>query len=161
MTEKLILPQNNIPDGILHDQDLYSVSLDDNTLTLSFETHLFPDHKGNEFCERYKDFTKCHIKCRFENEFPFDSCAELKTTADSEMEYKVKMVSISEFAELANAELKKRKKKPSLPWEYLYTYTSNVRNAVIELSIQANYRGTEYTMCTLQLTTDEIEYIWE
>ena len=27
MTEKYIMSENNIPDGILHDQDLYNISL--------------------------------------------------------------------------------------------------------------------------------------
>lgn len=67
MTEKYIMSENNIPDGILNDQDLYNISYHDNVLTLSFETHLFSDQNGNEFCEKYKNFTKCHIKCKLED----------------------------------------------------------------------------------------------
>lgn len=42
MTEKYIMSEHNIPDGILHDQDLYNISYDGNALTLSFETHFYP-----------------------------------------------------------------------------------------------------------------------
>ena len=69
MTEKYIISENNIPDGILQDQDLYNVSYHDNVLTLSFETHFYPqDYTDSTFAEKYKDFTKCHIKCKLEDE---------------------------------------------------------------------------------------------
>ncbi|WP_297031437.1 hypothetical protein [uncultured Eubacterium sp.] len=160
MTEKYIMRENYIPDGILHDHDLYNVSLDDNVLTLSFETHLFSDQKGNEFCEKYKNFTKCHIKCRLEDEYFCN--AELKTSFNRKNMYKVKSISIAEFVDLANSEIQKQKGKKCNPWEYLYTYASpNINEAVIELSIYAKYKGVIYPMCNLELNTKEIEFIWE
>lgn len=159
MTEKLVMSENNIPDGILHDQDLYKIELNSKELTLSFETHLFSDQEGIEFCEQYKDFTKCHIKCKLEGEYFCN--AELETALNKKDMYKVKILSVSEFVELANAELKKIKEN-DFHWTYLYTYISpGIRSAVIELSIWLKYKGVEYDMCKLELNTDEIEYIWE
>lgn len=160
MTEKYIMRENYIPDGILHDHDLYNVSIDDNVLTLSFETHLFSDQKGNEFCEKYKNFTKCHIKCRLEDEYFCN--AELKTSFNRKNMYKAKSISIAEFVDLANSEIQKQKGKKCNSWEYLYTYASpNINKAVIELSIYAKYEGVIYSMCNLELNTKEIEFIWE
>lgn len=160
MTEKYIMRENYIPDGILHDHDLYNVSIDDNVLTLSFETHLFSDQKGNEFCEKYKNFTNCHIKCRLEDEYFCN--AELKTSFNRKNMYKVKSISIAEFVDLANYEIQKQKGKKCNPLEYLYTYASpNINEAVIELSIYAKYEGVIYSMCNLELNTKEIEFIWE
>lgn len=160
MTEKYIMRENYIPDGILHDHDLYNVSIDNNVLTLSFETHLFSDQKGNEFCEKYKNFTKCHIKCRLEDEYFCN--AELKTSFNRKNMYKVKSISIAEFVDLANSEIQKQKGKKCNPWEYLYTYVSpNINEAVIELSIYAKYEGVIYSMCNLELNTKEIDFIWE
>lgn len=159
MIEKFIMSENNIPDGILHDQDLYKIELNSKELTLSFETHLFSDQEGIEFCEQYKDFTKCHIKCKLEDEYFCN--AELETALNKKDMYKVKVLSVSEFVELANAELKKIKDN-DFHWTYLYMYISpGIRSAVIELSIWLKYKGVEYDMCKLELNTDEIEYIWE
>ncbi|MCH5321794.1 MAG: hypothetical protein J1E36_08505 [Eubacterium sp.] len=160
MIEKLIMSENNIPDGILHDQDLYKVELNNKEFTLSFNTHLFSDQVGIEFCEQYKDFTKCHIKCKLEDEYFCN--VELKTSLNKKDVYKVKVLSVSEFVKIANEELNKEAGKGHYPWEYLNTYISpGIKSAVIELSIWLKYKGVEYTMCNLQLNTNEIEYIWE
>ena len=160
MTEKYVMSENHIPDGILHDQHLYDVSLNDNVLTLSFETHLFSDQKGNEICEKYKDFTKCHIKCRLEDEYFCN--AELKTSVNRKNMYRVKSISIAEFVDLANSEMQKQKENKFNPWEYLHTYVSpNINEAIIELCIYAKYKGVNYSMCNLELNTKEIEFIWE
>lgn len=160
MTEKYIMSENNIPDGILHDQDLHNVSYNDNVLTLSFETHLFSDQKGNEFCEKYKDFTKCHIKCRLEDEL---FCkVYLETTPDKNNNYKGKIISVEEFAEIANKEIKKRKENNYWLWEYLDINTSpNIRSLSIELRIWLKHKRVVYTDCNLALNTNEIEFIWE
>ncbi|MGN0524011.1 MAG: hypothetical protein ACI4IG_07040 [Eubacterium sp.] len=160
MTEKYVLSENYIPDGVLHDQDLYSVSLDDNVLILSFETHLFLDQKGNKFFEKYKNFTKCHIKCRLEDEYFCN--AELKTSVNRKNMYRVKSISIAEFVNLANYEMQKQKKNKCKSWEYLNTYVSpNINQAIIELSIFVEHEGVNYSMCNLELNTKEIEFIWE
>lgn len=63
MVEKYIMCENDIPDGILHDQYLYDISLQNNEVTLSFEVHYYPQNYSNtSFAQKYKDFTKCHIK---------------------------------------------------------------------------------------------------
>ena len=160
MTEKYIMSVNNIPDGILHDQDLYNISYKDNVLTLSFETHLFSDQKGNELCEKYKNFTKCYINCKLEDEY-FCS-AELKTSLNKKNMYRVKSISIEEFTALANSEMEKQKENKCNPWEYLHIFVSpDIRQAVIELSIYVKYKGVKYSMCNLELNTNEIEFIWE
>lgn len=160
MTEKYIMSENNIPDGILHDQDLYNVSYNDNVLTLSFETHLFSDQKGNEFCEKYKDFTKCHIKCKLEDELFCD--VHLETSIDKNNNYKGKIISVEEFTEIANKEIKKRKEKNYWAWEYSNTNVSpNIRNLAIELHIWLKYKRVVYNSCILVLNTNEIEFIWE
>ena len=69
MTEKYIMSENSIPDGMLHDQNLYDISLENNELTLSFDTHFYPqNYTDTSFAEKYKDFTKCHIKCALNDE---------------------------------------------------------------------------------------------
>ena len=162
MIEKLVMRENSIPDGILHDQDLYKIELNGKELTLSFKTYYYPqDYTKAEFAERYKDFTKCHIKCRLENDC---FCSVTLTSAlNKKNSYKGKVLSVAEFVEIANAEMKKREKKGYHPWEYVYTYISpNCRCAIIELSIWSlKYKGTDYGTCLLELDTDEIEYIWE
>lgn len=110
MTEKYIMSENNIPDGILHDQDLYNVSYNDNVLTLSFETHFYPqDYTDTTFAEKYKDFTKCHIKCKLEDELFCD--VHLETSIDKNNNYKGKIISVEEFTEIANKEIKNEKRK--------------------------------------------------
>lgn len=160
MTEKYIMNENNIPDGILHDQDLYNVSYNDNVLALSFETHLFSDQKGNEFCEKYKNFTKCHIKCRLEDKYFCD--VHLETSLDKNNNYKGKIISVEEFAEIANKEIKKRNEKNYWAWEYSNMNVSpNIRSLAIELHIWLKYKRVVYTNCILVLNTTEIEFIWE
>ena len=44
MTEKFVLSEHYIPDGILHDQDLYEIKLENNELTLSFDISCFEDY---------------------------------------------------------------------------------------------------------------------
>lgn len=110
MTEKYIMSENNIPDGILHDQDLYNVSYNDNVLTLSFETHFYPqDYTDTTFAEKYKDFTKCHIKCRLEDKYFCD--VHLETALDKNNNYKGKIISVEEFTEIANKEKKNEMRK--------------------------------------------------
>lgn len=46
--------------------------------------------------------------------------------------------------------------------EYLNTHISpGIRSALIELSVWTKYKKVEYSMCTLELNTEKIEYIWE
>ncbi len=161
MIEKLMISEIDIPDGILHDQNLYNIALENNILTLSFETHYYPnDYTNTAFAQKYKDFTKCHIKCSLDNE---SFCnVELKTTLNKNNEYKAKTIPITEFVQIAFAEINKRCKKGYYTWEYISTAISpNYKNALIELSIWLKYKRTEYTNCTLCLYTDKIEYIWE
>lgn len=161
MTEKYVMCENIIPDGILHDQDLYNVSYNDNVLTLSFETHFYPqDYTDTTFAERYKDFTKCHIKCKLENERFCD--VHLETSLDKNNNYKGKIISVDEFVKIANKEIKKRKEKNYWAWEYSDTNASpNISTAAIELHMWLKYKRVVYTTCILVLYTNEIEYIWE
>lgn len=54
MTEKYIMSENSIPDGMLHDQNLYDISLENNELTLSFDTHFYPqNYTDTSFAEKY------------------------------------------------------------------------------------------------------------
>ncbi|MCH5316099.1 MAG: hypothetical protein J1E81_09300 [Eubacterium sp.] len=161
MTEKYIMSENYIPDGILHDQDLYNISLENNELTLSFETHFYPqDYTDTSFAEKYKDFTKCHIKCTLGDEM---FCYVLLETAiDKKNNYKGKYLSVEEFVKIANKEIRKRKEKGYWPWEYLCTGTCpNSNSASIELHIWIKYKRVIYSSCRLVLDTKEIKYIWE
>ena len=160
MTEKFVLREHYIPDGFLHDQDLYEVKLENNVLTLSFEVHCFSDHSAS-FVEKYKDFTKCHIRCKFEDDKYFGPEVELKTVRNKKGIYKVKVISISEFAEIANKEIGDRKKKGYWPWEYLYSSVSPSGEAQIDLSIWIKYKGTEYLGCSINIDTEEIEFVYE
>lgn len=160
MTEKFIMCESNIPDGILHDQKLSDVLLNDDVLILTFNTQLFLDHAGNAFCEKYKDFTKCHIKCKFaDKDF---CCVLLKSTLNKNNKLIAEYISFEDFVDLANKEIKKRNEKGYYPWTYLDTYVSpNISSAMINLSIWCKFKRTEYTSCTLELNTKEIEFIWE
>lgn len=161
MTEKYIMSENRIPDGILHDQGLYNVSLNDDVLTLSFETHYYPqDYTDTTFAEKYKDFTKCHIKCKLEDKYFCN--VHLETSLDKNNNYRGKTITVEEFVEIANKQIKRRKEKNYFPWEYLDTAVSpNIRGVSIELSIWLKYKRVVYTDCVLTLDTNEIEYIWE
>lgn len=163
MTEKFVLSDHNIPDGILHDQDLYEIKLENDELTLSFEAHYYPqDYTDTSFAEKYKNFTKCHIKCILDEE-DADSCdVELTSSMNKKNIYKTKVMALSEFVEIANQELEKRKKKGYWLWEYTDTsVAANIRTASIRLCMWMKYRGTVYSGCTLNLYTNEVEFIWE
>ena len=54
MTEKYVMKENHIPDGILHDRDLYNIALEDNVLVLSFNIVYYPENYSNSFGEKYK-----------------------------------------------------------------------------------------------------------
>lgn len=158
MTEKFVMRENNIPDGMLHDQNLYEISLENGVLTLSFNIFLNEEeYKENDFAKKYFEYKKCHIRCRLEDESFCD--ARLEATQNKHGKGKFQYLSIIEFVEIANKEIRERADNP---WEYLYTYVSpNIRSAKIELCADIKYKGTNYSMCTLELETNEIEYIWE
>jgi hypothetical protein len=152
MIEKYVMSENNIPDGILHDQNLYNVTFEDNVLTLSFNIKYFDDYDDSEFAQKYKDFTKCHIKCKLKDEY-FCSVM-LETSLNKKLESRAKEISIIEFVKIVN--------ENSL--QYLYTYTSpNTNTAIIELSTNCavKYKRKMYSTCVLNLSTEQIEYIWE
>ena len=165
MTEKFVLQEHCIPDGILHDQDLYEIKLENNELTLSFEVHYYPqDYTNTSFAEKYKDFTKCHIKCKLSDEKYYESEVVLESSKDKKNIWKIKRIymPISEFAEIANKEMEYRKKKGYWSWEYLDTSVSpNCWVALIDIRIWLKYKGTTYTTCSFKLNTEEIEFIWE
>ncbi len=161
MTEKFIMSENNISDGMLHDQNLYKISLENGVLTLSFTIFLSKEeYAENDFAKKYFNYKKCRIRCRLEDESFCD--ARLEATQNKYGRGKFQYLSISEFVEIAGKEIRKRTEKGLTPWEYLYTYVSpNIRSAEIELCADIKYKGTNYSMCTLELNTNEIEYIWE
>jgi len=161
MTEKFVMSENNIPDGMLHDQNLYEISLENGVLTLSFNIFLSKEEYGeNDFAKKYFEYKKCHIKCRLEDESFCD--ARLESTQNKHGRGKFQYLSISEFVEITDKEIRERTNKELYPWEYLYTYVSpNIRSAKIELCADIKYKGTDYSMCILELETKEIEYIWE
>lgn len=161
MTENFVMRENNIPDGMLHDQNLYEISLENGVLTLSFNIFLSKEEYGeNDFAKKYFEYKKCYIKCHLEDESFCD--VRLETTQNKHGRGKFQYLSISEIVEIANKEIKKRADKGWYPWKYLYTYVSpNIRSAKIELCTDIKYKGTNYSMCTLELNTNEIEYIWE
>ena len=162
MTEKFVLREHYIPDGILHDQELYEVKVENSELILSFETHCYNDHAAS-YVEKYGDFTKCHIRCKFEEDKYFGPKVKLKTTRNKKDIYKVKVMPLSEFAEIANKEIRDRKKKGcSSWWEYIVTNVApNFHRLQIDLSIWIKYKGTVYSSCSIELDTKEIEFIWE
>lgn len=162
MTEKFVMRENRIPDGMLHDQDLYKISLENGILTLSFNIFLSEEeYVENDFAKKYFEYKKCHIRCRLEDESFCD--ARLEATQNKHGSGRFQYLSINEFVEIANKEIRKRTDKGLSSWEYLYTYVSpGIRSAEIELSIRdMKYKGTDYSMCTLELQTKEIEFIWE
>lgn len=62
MTENLQLNTINIPYGILHDQLLLYVNLNDDELIFTFEISLNEkDYCGSDFYERYKSFNRCDM----------------------------------------------------------------------------------------------------
>lgn len=174
MTEKFVLREHYIPDGILHDQDLYEVKLENNELTLSFKIRYFEGYEAS-YDGKYKGFKKCHIKCRLEedddylNESYVEFTSYMKSNKKNITKTKILSMSISEFVEIANKELeyKKTKEKEYIKkrgywcWEYLYSSVSPAGEAQFDLSAWIKYKGTVYKNCRLVLCTEEIEFIWE
>ena len=163
MTEKLIMKDINIPDGILHDSKLYNVSFENNELILSFEFNYSPeDYTTTEFAEKYKDYKTCHVKCKLPDGYLWFHNAYLETSVKKD-KYKARVLSIREFVDFANKEIKKRNQKGGALWDYIHTFVSpNIRTAKIELGIYSSkYKGTVYQSCTLELETEEIEFVWE
>jgi hypothetical protein len=162
MIEKYIMSENIIPDGILHDQDLYNVALDDDELTLSFNIKFYPNNYTDiSLVQKYKDFKKCHIKCKLQDTL-FCS-AMLETSLNKNLEGKSKEISITEFVKIVKDDMQANHRKNANRWQYLYTYTSpNCHIAIIELSTYGiKYKRKTYSTCVLELNTDEIKYIWE
>lgn len=161
MTEKFTMCDKRIPDGMLHDQDLCEISFENKVLTLSFNISFNEEeYENNAFAKKYSGFKKCHIRCCLEDELFCD--ARLETSQNKHGRGKFQYLSISDFVEIANTEIKKRADKNFQAWEYLYTYVSpNINSAKMELCADIKYKGTDYSMCTLELDTKEIEYIWE
>lgn len=161
MTEKFVMRENNIPDGMLHDQNLYEISLKNEVLTLSFNIFLSKEEYGdNDFAKKYFAYKKCYIRCHLEEESFCD--ARLETMQNKYGRGKFQYLSISEFVEIADKEIRKRADNGLTSWEYLYTYVSpDIRSAKIELCADIKYKGTDYSTCTLELETNEIEFIWE
>lgn len=161
MTEKFVMSENNIPDGMLHDQKLYQISLENGILTLSFDIFLSEEeYEENAFAKKYFEYKKCHIRCRLGDELFCD--ARLESTQNKHGRGKFQYLSINEFIKIADKEIKEGADKGLTPWKYLYTYVSpDIRSAEIELCADIKYKGTDYSMCTLELETNEIEYIWE
>lgn len=158
MKEKFVLSEHCIPDGILQDQILYDIKLENRELTLSFKIHYCAeDYIDTGFAEKYKGFTKCQIKCILkEGEADNAFKAELTTALDNENVFKTKVITLFELVEVANKAIEKSR------FEYLGTDISpNIRGAIVDLMICLEYNGTLYSSCKLQLYTDEIEYIWE
>lgn len=161
MTEKYIMRENSIPDGMLHDQDLYEISLKDGILILSFNIFLSKEEYGDsDFAKKYFEYRKCHIRCKIENE---EYCeVYLKSSLNKKFKGIIQYLSLADFVDIANKEITKRTEKGFHPWEYLYTYVSpNIRSLAIELHIWLKYKRVVYTNCILVLNTNEIEFIWE
>jgi hypothetical protein len=158
MIEKYVMSENDIPDGILHDQNLCNVIFEDNVLTLSFDIKYFDEYDDSEFAQKYKDFTKCHIKCKLKDEY-FCSVM-LETSLNKKLEGRSKEISIIEFVKMVNEYLTSDSKNML---QYLYTYTSpGTNSAIIELSTcEIKYKRKMYSTCVLNLSTEQIEYIWE
>ena len=162
MTEKYIMRENSIPDGMLHDQDLYEISLKDGILILSFNIFLSKEEYGDsDFAKKYFEYRKCHIRCKIENE---EYCeVYLKSSLNKKFKGIIQYLSLADFVDIANKEITQRTEKGLHPWEYLYTYVSpNINSVKIELCLyDMKYKGVDYSMCTLELETKEIEFIWE
>ena len=158
MTEKLEFKKIKIPDGILHDQDLKDVFFDKNKreLVLTFETYLFSDYIGNEFCERYKDYKKCRIYLQL-SEGECDNYGVLKTAVKNNA-YKSKIISLSEFEKEVNSEIKNNK-----AWKYIQTVICpNWNEAQIVLcGFFSKRKYRRYSMCVLNLSVKEIIWDWK
>ena len=161
MTEKYILNEHIIPDGIMHDQELNNISFDGDTLILSFDIHYYPkNYTDTALVEKYKDFKICRVKCKINDDF--FSEVLISTSPDKKRIYQVKEMPIEEFIGLANKEIKKRKEKGYFAWSYNNIVLSPNTNLVtIELSIWLKLKRKIYTTCQIILDTNEIKYIWE
>ena len=163
MTEKYVMKENHIPDGILHDRDLYNIALEDNVLVLSFNIVYYPENYSNSFGEKYKDFKKCHIRCKLCEDVQRECGVSLETALKGKnLTYKGILLDIEEFIPLANKEMKRRKEKGYYPWTYLSTSISpDFRAADIDLRIDLKYRHRTYTSSKITVDTEEIEFVWE
>lgn len=143
-TEKYIMSENTIPDGMLHDQNCYNISYENNTVTLSFNIFFNKEeYKDSEYAKKYFDYKKCHIRFKLKYEDNYN--VRLETTMNKKSKCKVQYLSFYKFTNIAK----------SCSGEYLYTYVSpGINSAKIELAIDLKYKGTDYSMCTLEFETE-------
>ena len=167
MTETLDMKDIKIPDGILHDQQLEFVEFNkaEGKLVLNLKTHLFSDYVGNEFCEKYKDYSKCSMICDLAVDDYFD-CFNYVVfeTIQKENIFKSKILPIAEFEYIVNEEIKKQNLLWNhTNWTYVDTYINpNTNSAIINLSgcfLKGKYR--KFHPCNLNIRVKTISWNWE
>lgn len=161
MTEKFVMNDNHIPDGMLHDQSLYEVSLENDILILSFNILLSEKEYGeSDFARKYLEYKKCHIKCVLIDERHCEAC--LLTALDKKYRGRFQYLPLKDFIAAANEAIRRGIEKDLHPLQYLYTYVSpDINTAKIELCADIKYNRADYSMCTLELAVKEMEFIWE
>ena len=144
----------NIPDGILQDQGLKSISLEGRTLKMEFDIKWFRDYDDIEQLQKYKGFKKCTVELLVsedeeDNEVLLESSVRHKSNR-----YHGIVLALDEFVRIANAD--------NVTVGYCGTMVLYSCYAQMELTFYTNKgRYKKYSSAELHTVTDEIKYIWE
>lgn len=154
MIEKLNIADYHIPDGMLHDQRLEKVTFDkeNEKLILQFGFRFFSDYEGDEFCRRYKNFTKCEMVCKIKDGPYSQNFVSMQVNEFNENGGKIRIISLEEFANLVNSGINSGK------YDFTYLDMALLHYGVI---IHLNCYNHEYKSFKIELELDEIEYNWQ
>ena len=150
MIEKLNIADYHIPGEMLHDQRLEKVIYDKEKekLILQFRFRFFSDYEDNEFCLRYKNFTKCEMVCMIKDGPYSQNFVSMETTAYYETGGKVRIILLDEFANFVN----------SGKWDFTYLDTALLPYGVIINLCCCNH---EHHSIKIELELDEIVFNWQ
>ncbi|MBR0413022.1 MAG: hypothetical protein IJI47_05610 [Eubacterium sp.] len=154
ITEILKTIDVNIPDGILQDQGLKSISLEGRTLKMEFDIKWFRDYDDIEQLQKYKGFKKCTVELLVsedeeDNEVLLESSVRCKSNR-----YHGIVLPLYEFVKIANTE--------GITVGYCGTAVLYGCYVEMELTFYAKKgKYKKYFSAELHTVTDEINYIWE
>ena len=158
MTEKFDMTGLLIPDGILHDQKLSSISLHRDKFVLGFDIEFDPNNYYDDSrCEKYKDFKKCEIVFHLKEDGMHE--VSLKTAPRANGTYIGYLMTLRKFTEAMDETLQNPDVKNP---EYVESSASNYAFTV-ELSIHpsTHVKFRKYDTCDISIAADSVEFIWE
>ena len=142
--------------GVLHDQVLKKVTCQDNTMTFTFDIHLFPDGYADDVYKKYQPYARCDMLVDMAKE-PFNYFL-LETAVNRRSKYRGLCLGRSEFLDAANHA------------DEMTFLSCGVDVACREFHILfgiqfrrpkgAYKRFRKYGMCRVELTADRVRWNW-